>query len=125
MLHAAPAFSIAEPPSGTPLPSPELSARSSPNLYTLDECFYQVNTSSIQEAVYGIMATSLVINFGILVWWSRLYFYKRKHRRREEEDYPAEKDMDEISMEDLDMSANSPHARGELSLMDRTMPWHR
>jgi len=106
MLSTAPTFSTAEPLSGTPLSSPEPTASSAPNLYTLDECFYQVNTSDVQKAVYGIMATSLIINFGISVWWSRLYFYKRKHRGSEEEEYPAEKDMDEISMNDLDISRN-------------------
>lgn len=106
MLDATSASGTAQSSSGTPSPSPEPSANPAPELYTLDECFYHVNTSSAQKAVYAILAISLAVNLAALVWWSRPYFYKRKYRRSEEEDYPDGKDMDEISLDDLDVSIN-------------------
>lgn len=46
------------------------------------------------------MGTSLVINFGILIWWLRLYCYKRTVRKREEQaesdEYPDESDTDDV-----------------------------
>jgi len=104
MLDATSASGTAQSSSGTPFPSPEPSANPAPELYTLDECFYHVNTSSAQKAVYAILAISLAINLAVLVWWSRPYFYKRKHHA--EEGYPGGKDMDEISLDDLDVSTN-------------------
>ena len=67
----------------------------------MSECIYYINTSSSQKAIYGIMGTSLVINFGILVWWLRLYLHERKHR--DEEDVPlTPEDLDSRSKEEDD-----------------------
>lgn len=51
----------------------------------MSECNYQVSTSMSQKVILGFMGTSLVINFGIMIWWLRLYCYKRKVRKQQEQ----------------------------------------
>ncbi|KAK5942304.1 hypothetical protein PMZ80_004867 [Knufia obscura] len=111
ILGASQPFNTAQPSSSTGL-SPAITTSSASKMYTLDECVYYVNTSDSQKAVYGIMATSLVINFGVLIWWLRLYCYKRKQRKAEQE-VPPEKELDGMSMSDLDVS-RSPSLRPRL-----------
>ena len=93
----------AAPQSTSFLPILEPTETPASKLYTLGECFYQVNTSTSQKALYGFMATSLVINFGVLVWWLRLYCYKRKHGTTGQGAH-ARKHIAEVSMRDLDRS---------------------
>lgn len=52
------------------------------------------------------MGTSLVINFGIFIWWFRLYWYKRSQRKREVVYYESDEEADEP--DDKDVEANSP-----------------
>lgn len=66
------------------------------SLYTMSECVYYVNTSSNQRALYGIMGTSLIINFGLLIWWLRLYLYKRKHFEQDADDEDDDEDVDKL-----------------------------
>ena len=69
----------------------------------MSECVYQVSTSENQKVILGFMGASLVVNFGIVIWWLRLYCYKRNLRKREEqaefEEYPDESDTEDIEMD--------------------------
>lgn len=66
----------------------------------MPECIYHVSTSASQKIILGFMGTSLVINFGILIWWVRLYCYKRKVRKletqAESDEYPDESDTEDV-----------------------------
>lgn len=105
-------------PVGTPTDGSNstLTLRPSPaeSSYTMSQCIYEVSMLGSQHVLIGFMATSLVINFGIIVSGLTVCYLKRKIRRQEEwAKYEEDPDGSDTEDEEMDYQLHDKEAEGE------------